>query len=147
MKIYRLILVFFVLSLILVSLTSCLDIMSDPVKLDGEYDGYYMTLEDGTISVSNYHPTDFFNLPSYQELVQYGDGVGVENEGVVYYLYVMDIDKSADDEAVYYVAEFDGADRSLLFEENHYFTIDAEKDQFVTKMLDMIDVLRAEHLN
>ncbi len=107
-------------------------------KLTGEYEGYYLTNEDGTASVTNYHPYNFLSLPDYQELVEYGDGAGLDNAGVVYFIFVTDTAK----EDCFYSAEFDGVTRELLCEEGTFFTDENAKQETITRLLDMIDELK-----
>ena len=108
-------------------------------KLTGEYEGYYLTKEDGILSVTNYAPYDFFHLPDYQELAEYGDGAGLDNKGLIYYIFITDISKKD----TYYTAEFD-ANRTLLCEEGTFFTDESAKEQTVTKLLDMLDALKGQ---
>ena len=107
-------------------------------KLSGEYEGYYLTREDGRVSVTNYAPYDFFHLPDYQEHAEYGDGAGLENEGVVYYVFITDTTK----EDSYYCAEFDGETRELLCEEDTFFTDETAKNEAVSRLLNMLDTLK-----
>ncbi len=107
-------------------------------KLTGAYEGYYLTNEDGVLSVTNYQPYNFFALPDYQELVEYGDGAGLDNEGVVYFVFVTDTSK----EDCYYSAEFDGQTRDLLCEEGTFFADENAKNETVTRLLNMIDALK-----
>lgn len=110
-------------------------------KLIGEYEGYYLESEDNIISVTNYAPYDFFHLPKYQELAQYGDGAGIDNEGVVYCIFITDTSK----EDTYYSAEFD-ENRTLLCEEGTFFTDEAAKNEIVTRLLDMLDSLKGTYI-
>ena len=107
-------------------------------KLSGAYEGYYLTNEDGIVSVTNYQPYNFFALPDYQELVEYGDGAGLDNEGVVYFIFITDTSK----EDCYYSAEFDGATRQLLCEEGTFFADEYTKNETVTRLLNMMDALK-----
>ena len=107
-------------------------------KLTGAYEGYYLTNEDGVLSVTNYQPYNFFALPDYQELAQFGDGAGLDNEGVVYFIFVTDTSK----ENCYYSAEFDGATRQLLCEEGTFFADEDTKNETVTRLLNMMDALK-----
>ena len=107
-------------------------------KLTGEYAGYYLVRENETVSVTNYAPYDFFHLPDYQELAQYGDGAGLDNEGVVYFVFITDTSK----EDTYYSAEFDGETRALLCEEGTFFADEATKNETVDRLLDMLDTLK-----
>jgi hypothetical protein len=110
-------------------------------KLSGEYAGYYRVDEDGIVSVTNYQPYNFFALPDYQELVEYGDGAGLDNEGVVYFVFITDTAK----EDCFYCAEFDGETRELLCEEGTFFDSENAKNATVTRLLDMIDELRIDN--
>lgn len=107
-------------------------------KLTGEYEDYYLTREDGILSVTNYAPYDFFHLPDYQELAEYGDGAGLDHEGVVYYIFITDTSK----EECFYTAEFDGQTRELLCEEGTFFADEAAKNQTVTRLLNMLDDIK-----
>ena len=107
-------------------------------KLTGEYEGYYLVRENNTVSVTNYAPYNFFALPEYQELAEYGDGVGIDNEGVVYFIFITDTSK----EDAYYSAEFDGETRKLLCEEGTFFTDETTKDETVDRLLDILDALK-----
>ena len=107
-------------------------------KLSGQYEGYYLENDEGVLSVTNYAPYDFLNLPNYQELAQYGDGAGLENEGVVYYIFITDTSKKD----TYYTAEFDGETKELLCEEGTFFADEAAKNETVNRLLTMLDALR-----
>ena len=107
-------------------------------KLTGEYEGYYLIRENSTISVTNYAPYNFFALPDYQELAEYGDGVGLENEGIVYYIFITDTSKKD----TYYTAEFDGKTKELLCEEGTFFADETVKNETVNRLLDMLGVLK-----
>ncbi len=110
-------------------------------KLSGEYAGYYLENEDSTISVTNYHPYNFFNLPDYQELAQYGDGVGIDREDAVYFIFITDTSK----EDTYYSAEFD-ENGTLLCEEGTFFADEAAKKETVTRLLNMLDDLKGTYI-
>ena len=129
----------FLLMLALVLLLSACSAGAE--KLTGEYEGYYRVDEDGIVSVTNYQPYNFFALPDYQELVEYGDGAGLDNEGVVYFIFVTDTAK----EDCFYCAEFDGETRELLCEEGTFFDSENAKNATVTRLLDMIDELRIDN--
>ena len=107
-------------------------------KLSGEYAGYYRANEDGIVSITNYQPYNFLALPEYQELVEYGDGAGLDNEGVVYFIFVTDTSK----EDCFYSAEFDGQTRELLCEEGTFFASEQAKQATVNRLLDMLDQLK-----
>ena len=70
--------------------------------------------------------------------MQYGY-VGLENEGVVYCVYIVDTSVNAEDPSAYYCAELDGETRALLCEEGTLFESEAEKSEAVEKLFDMID--------
>ena len=77
--------------------------------------------------------------------MQYGY-VGLENEGVVYFVYIVDYSTKTDgdtvSDGVYYMAEFDGETRALLFETGTLFESEEEKGAAVERLLDMIDELK-----
>ncbi len=110
-------------------------------KLTGEYAGYYLVRENDTVSVTNYAPYNFFALPDYQELAEYGDGAGLENEGVVYYIFITDTSKKD----TYYTAEFDGTTQALLCEEGTFFADEAAKNETVNRLLNMLDALKVDN--
>ncbi len=114
-------------------------------QLDG---GYYLERgndlygeEFESVSIMNYHPYKFWALPDYQELVQYGY-VGLENEGVVYFVYIVDTSRDADSPYAYYCAEFDGETRELLCEEGEYFSDNSVKNATVEKLLNLMDTVK-----
>ena len=109
------------------------------VELDGENKGYYYEYSEGIKTVTNYHPTNIFSLPDYQEMIQYGDGAGLENEGVVYFIYIVDTSLDPEDAKAYYSAEFDGETRELLFEEGEYFSDETEKNEVVERLFEVLD--------
>ena len=134
MKKFRVLLMALVAALLLSACTG------DAEKLSGEHAGYYRTNEDGIVSITDYQPYNFLALPDYQELVQYGDGAGIDNKGIVYFVFVTDTSK----EDCFYSGEFDGATRALLSEEGTFFTDENAKNATVTRLLDMIDALRED---
>lgn len=129
----------FALAFVMVlSLSACT--FNDIVEFEGS-DGqkYYCEYDDGITTVTNYHPYKFLSLPDYQEMVQYGDGAGLENEGIVYYIYVVDTSINADDPKAYYTAEFDGETKELLCEEGDYFSDETQKSALIERLLNVID--------
>lgn len=120
---------------------------SPVTSLEDKYPGYYATFEDGVISVTNYHPYDFDALPAYQELIEYGDGAGMENEGTVYFVYVLDTKKTTTDNEVYYYAELADETREVLIEENSYFASAAEKDAAVSKLMEIMEYVKETYPN
>jgi len=123
------------------ALTSCL--VGEVRELSGEgFPGYYYEESDGISSITNYDPTKLGSLPKYQELVQYGDGAGLDNEGVVYFVYVVDTTVDPDSPAACYCAELDGQTRELLSEDGEYFADEAEKAALIAKLVDMIDKVK-----
>ncbi len=110
-------------------------------KLSGQYEGYYLENDEGILSVTNYAPYGFLNLPHYQELAQYGDGAGIDNEGVVYFIFITDTSK----EDTYYSAEFDGETRELLCEEGAFFADEKAKNEAVDRLLNMLDALKVDN--
>ena len=111
--------------------------------IEFEHDGvtYYYEFSNGIKTVTNYHPYKFFTwgLPDYQEMVQYGDDVGLENDGVVYFVYVVDTSIDPDNPQAYYSAELDGETKTLLCEDGEYFSSEEEKSEVVVRLLDIID--------
>ena len=100
---------------------------------------YYYEYSDGIKTITNYHPYNFLKLPSYQEMVQLGDGAGLENEGVVYYIYVVDTSIDPKDTKAYYSAELDGETKALLCEDGEYFTSEVDKTAFINRLVYLID--------
>jgi len=135
MKKHSILLMVLVLALLLPACTGTVE------KLTGEYAGYYLTNEDGVLSVTNYHPYHFFDLPDYQELAEYGNGAGLDNEGVVYFIFITHTSK----EDCFYSAEFDGATRELLSEEGTFFTDETAKKEAVDRLLNMLDTLKVDN--
>ena len=121
----------------MLSLFSCA--FSDVIEFMGE-DGktYYYEYSDGIKTITNYHPYKFWSLPDYQEMVQYGEDAGLENEGVVYFIYVVDTSIDSDDPKAYYCAELDGETRGLLCEDGEYFATEAEKAAAIERLVDLI---------
>ena len=137
MKTTRLIAAILLAALICGSLSSCFG--GEVTELtDRGFPGYYYEDSEGIVSITNYHPYKFYALPDYQELVQYGDGAGLTNEGTVYFVYVVDTSLEPDSEKAYYSAEFDGETGELLSEEGEYFADTEEKSLTVDKLLSMI---------
>ena len=124
---------------LLLSITSCatFDI------LDFSCDGvtYYYEFSDGIKTITNYHPYKFWDLPSYQEMIQLGDSAGLENEGRVYFIYVVDTSINPDSPKAYYTAEFDAETKALLYEEGDYFSREEEKRATVEKLIRLIDTV------
>lgn len=129
----------FISLILLFSLVSCLRM--DLFKIEYEGEIYYLDYSEGIKSATNYHPYNFLNLPKYQELIQYGDGAGLENEGVVYFIYVVDTSISSDDPKAYYCAELEGETKELLCEDGEYFASEAKKNEVVERLLKIIEML------
>ena len=100
---------------------------------------YYYEYSDGTKTVTNYHPYKFWKLPNYQEMVQYGDDAGLENDGIVYFVYIVDTSIDSNDAKAYYSAEFDGVTKKLLCEDGEYFSSEIEKNAVVNRLINIID--------
>ena len=129
-----------ILSIILVfSLVSCLGV--DVLTIEHEGITYYSEYADGIKTITNYYPYNIFALPDYQELIQYGDGAGLENEGVVYFIYIVDTSMDSDDSRAYYCAELDGETKELLCEDGEYFSSEAEKNEVVERLLEVIELI------
>ena len=123
---------------LLFSLFSCS--MLDVIEFTGKDGGtYFYEFSDGIKTITNYHPYKFWSLPHYQEMVQYGDGAGLENEGRVYFIYVVDTSIDADSPKAYYTAEFDAKTKELLSEEGEYFEDEETKNSVIEKLLKMVD--------
>ena len=122
---------------LLISLPSCMN--SKVTKVDLESGSIYYEYDGEIITVTNYHPYKFWSLPDYQEMIQYGDGAGLENEGVVYFIYVVDTSVDSDDPKAYYSAEFDGEKKELLCEDGEYFNDEAKKSAVVERLFNLID--------
>ena len=125
--------------ILLFSLVSCL--RSDLFIVERDGFKYYLDYADGIKSATNYHPYNLFGLPKYQELIQHGDGAGLENDGVVYFIYVVDTSISADDSKAYYCAELDGETKELLCESGEYFENEEEKNKVIDRLLAIIEIL------
>ncbi|MBQ8320784.1 MAG: hypothetical protein IJX92_00275 [Clostridia bacterium] len=131
---------------LIITLASC---SLGTYALEGEYEGYYLRSSGGIVSITNYHPFSTNGYPSYQELVEYGDGAGLENDGVVYYIMIVDIlegEDIIDSSSVYYCAELDGETKEILSEENYYFSSDELRDAALDRLLTMIDDVKDEYL-
>lgn len=124
---------------LLLAITSCG--MSSVLEFERDGVNYYYEFSEGIKSVTNYHPYKFWKLPIYQELVQLGDGAGLENEGNVYFIYVVDTSIDPDSPKAYYTAEFDAETKELLCEEGEYFFEEAEKSATVERLIDLIDTV------
>ena len=148
-KVWQIILAVTMLTIMFL-LTACGNV-KDSEKIDNDnsevannfestYTGYYLTSEDGILSITNYDP-DGGDIPSYQELIAYGDSAGLENEGVVYWVYIIDTDSvdSETGEAQCYMAEFADDTHKVLTEDNQYFTSDDEKQRVINELLEMMD--------
>ena len=123
--------------ILLFSLTSCS--ILDIIEFTKDETTYYYEYSDGIKTITNYHPYKFWKLPAYQELVQLGDDAGLENTGVVYFIYVVDTSVDPNDPKAYYSAEFDGQSKELLCEDGEYFTDEAEKRALTDRLIDLID--------
>ena len=128
---------FVIILTLLLSLVSCGGFGVHEFSQDGIT--YYYEYSDGIKTVTNYHPTKLSSLPTYQEMVQLGDGAGLENEGVVYFVYAVDTTIDPDDEKAYYSAELDGTTKQLLLEDGEYFATEAEKEAFISRLIALID--------
>ena len=133
------ILLVFVSFVLLVSLVSCIGSSVIKFKDDRSAGDLYYEFSDGIKTVTNYHPYNFFAFPNYQELVQYGEGAGLENEGKVYFIYIVDTSMNSDDPQAYYCAEFDGETRELLCEDGEYFSTEEEKNAAIERLVGIID--------
>lgn len=135
------VLLILILCVLLLSLISC---NANVIEFTHDDVTYYYEFSDGIKTITNYHPYKFWELPNYQEMIQLGDGAGLENEGVVYFIYVVDTSIDPDSPSAYYTAEFDAETRVLLFEEGGYFASEEEKKATVDRLFHLIDTVRFE---
>lgn len=126
------------LFVLLLSLASC---AAKVTEFTHEGVTYYYEFVDGIKTITNYHPYKFWDLPNYQEMIQLGDSAGLENEGRVYFIYVVDTSINSDSPKAYYTAEFDAETRKLLSEEGEYFATEADKNATVTRLFHLIDTV------
>lgn len=123
---------------LLISITSCA--AYDVIEFTGENgETYFYEYSEGIKTITNYHPCKLWEMPSYQEMIQYGDGAGLENEGAVYFIYVVDTSIDAEDSKAYYCAELDGSTKALICEDGEYFASEAEKSATVERLLNEMD--------
>ena len=127
------------LIILVFSLVSCT--RSDLFEIERDGVTYYLDYSDGIKTVTNYHPYKFWALPDYQEMVEYGDGAGLENDGVVYFIYIVDTSIAPESPKAYYTAEFDGETKALLCEDGEYFSNEEEKNEVVERLLELIDMI------
>lgn len=125
--------------ILLFSMISCSN-FKDVIEFKGDNgEAYFYEYSDGIKTITNYHPYKLWALPDYQELVQYGDGAGLENEGKVYYIYVVDTSLDPESSKAYYMAELDGETKELLCESGEYFSDEAEKNALIERLVAEID--------
>lgn len=111
-------------------------------NLEEKYPGYYANFDEGIISVTNYDPDDMSNIPSYQEMIDYGDGAGLENEGTVYCIYIFDSANSTEENEIYYYTELADETLEVLIEEDSYFASEDERKAVVDKLIEIINYVR-----
>ena len=124
---------------LVISLVSCNAF--NIVKFEHEGNTYYYDYSDGIKTITNYHPYRFFNLPIYQEMIQYGEAAGLISEGVVYFVYAVDTSVDPESENAYYMAELDGETKELIWEEGQYFSEESDKISFVERLINLIDTV------
>ena len=111
-------------------------------NLEDKYPGYYANFDEGIISVTNYDPDDMGSIPSYQEMIAYGDGAGLENEGTVYYIFIVDTVVSTEKNEKCYYAEFADETMEILIEEDTYFANEEERKEIVDKLIEIMNCVR-----
>ena len=132
-KLFSIIFIF----ILVISLASCN--MMNVLEFTEDGVTYYYEYSDGIKSITNYHPYKLWALPNYQELVQLGEGAGLENEGNVYYIYIVDTSVDPESSKAYYTAEFNAETKELLFEDGEYFSDEATKNATVERLIHIID--------
>lgn len=113
-------------------------------NLKDKYPGYYANFDEGIISVTNYDPDDTGSIPSYQELIDYGEGAGLESEGTVYYIYLFDSANSSENNEKYYYAELADETMEVLIEEDSYFASEEERKEIVDKLIEIMNYVRTD---
>lgn len=105
-------------------------------EFEKKYPGYKYNFDKypgmESVSITNYDPYDFPDLPIYQELIQYGY-VSLESEDIVYA-----IDIFIKDTENYYSAEFDPVTKELLVESGDWRP-EGDLAEFTAERLEMID--------
>ena len=124
---------------LLISVTSC--DMSNVIEFSRDGVTYYYEYSDGIKTITNYHPYKFWKLPDYQEMIQLGKGAGLENEGNVYFIYVVDTSIDPDNPKAYYCAELDVETKNLLCIYGDYFSDEAEKNSTLERLINLIDTV------
>lgn len=118
---------------------------SSVINLENKYPGYYASFDEGIVSITNYDPINLGNLPSYQEMIEYGDGAGLKNKGAVYCIYIVDTTAlSTETNEKCYYAELEDATMNLLIEEDSYFANAEERKEIVDKLIEIMKYVRNE---
>lgn len=115
---------------------------SSTLNLEEKYPGYYANFDEGIISVTNYDPDDMNKIPSYQEMIDYGDGAGLENDGTVYCIYILDSANSTEDNEKYYYAELTDGTMEVLNEEDSLYANEEERKVVVDKLIEIMNYVR-----
>ena len=123
-----------------ISFSSCA--LGAVIPLEGEYEGYYFCNSDGIATITNYHPYNLLALPKYQEMIQCGEGAGLENEGTVYFIYVVDTSMNSENPDAYYCAEFDFETRDMICEEGDYFDSIETKNEAIERLFKALDSIK-----
>ncbi len=141
-KIIVLIIAFAMLSTLYACGNDGTDMNNSTLNLEEKYSGYYADFEEGIISVINYDPNDMSSIPTYQELISYGEGAGLENKGTVYYIYVFDSLNSNKSNERYYYAELADETMEVLIEEDKYFENEIDRKKVVDKLIEIMNYVR-----
>lgn len=104
------------------------------IDIGEKYPGYYASIEDGRLHVTNYDGRDISNLPKYQELIKFGEDPINKSEGVVYSLLILDQENSK-----FYSAELDKDTYKILVEKGEYFSTVDDKEECIKKLLGIIN--------
>ena len=124
---------------LLISLVSCN--MMNVIEFERDGIMYYYEYSEGVKTITNYHPYKIWKLPNYQEMVQLGDGVGLDNEGKVYFILVVDTSMDSNNPKSYYSVEIDAETKTILCTYGEYFSNDAEKNATVERLINLIDTV------
>lgn len=117
---------------------------SSTTNLEDKYPGYYANFDEGIISVTNYDPDDMGNIPSYQEMIDYGDGAGLENGDTVYCILIVDTAVPTDENEKCYYTELADETMETLVEEDTYFVDQEERKATVDRLIEIINYVRNE---
>lgn len=132
--------------ILLLSLTACGGgtVQSGGADALAGHPGYYTYTQDGIVTVTNYDPDALSDLPALQEVAEFGPGAGLDHpDEVVYCIYILDSQRSTQENEVYYYAELAEGTLEVLVEEDFYFQNEADRKAAVDKLVGMIDEVRS----